>query len=333
MKKIVYYLIILISLITYSFARYNFDKITQFENVLDISFLQNKPNEQFVKYILEQNKNIIDIIGISNSGFIDVTETQYYRVEKAKLVKIFGEPQKLFFKDDITYKPYFEKNGIYISDKLSYSIFKTKNSIGNKVFINNLEYVVCGVFEENIPMAIIKNDEEDIFDNIKVFFDKTQDINMQMNSFIRANNSEDMYVNNINTKVNITYFLLQIPKILVLLSTLYLFYKVFNFDHRFSVRNIFYQLIGVASIIILYFVLNIDIHILSNFTSNEWSDFDFYKNIFINFSNNIKNYTQIDKSLIFININKYIFIIISSLFICIASIIYCFRKLYKKRRR
>ncbi len=260
MKKIIYYFIILISFITYFFASYNFDKLKQFENVLDISFLENKPTEYFIKNTLEQNKSIRDIVAISNGGFVDVLEKQYNRSINSKLLKVFGNPEKIFVKGDILYKNYFEKNGIYISNSLAYSIFKNENIIGNKIFVDNKEYIICGVFKDKIPTVIIENNEDDTFDNIKVFFYKTEDMVMNINRFIRVNNSENIYINNINTKINLLQFTLQIPKILILVLTIYLFYKVFNFDNRFSIRNIFYQLFGVASIIILYFILNINIY-------------------------------------------------------------------------
>lgn len=334
MKKIVYYFIILISFITYFFASYNFDKLNQFENILYVSFLEDKPNEYFIKNTLEQNKNIRDIVAISNGGFVDVLEKQYNRSINSKLLKVFGNPEKIFTKDDILYKDYFEKNGIYVSNSLAYSIFKNENVIGNKIFIDNKEYIICGVFKDKIPTIIIENNKDDTFDNIKVFFDKTESIvmNININSFIRVNNSEKIYINNINTKINLLHFTLQIPKILILVLTVYLFYKIFNFDNRFSIRNIFYQLFGVASIIILYFILNIDIKLLSSFTPNKWSDFDYYKNIFVNLSNNLKNYAQIDKTLIFININGDIFIILFNIFINMVGIIYCFKKIKNKEK-
>ena len=332
MKKIIYYFIILISFITYFFASYNFDKLKQFENVLDISFLENKPTEYFIKNTLEQNKSIRDIVAISNGGFVDVLEKQYNRSINSKLLKVFGNPEKIFVKGDILYKNYFEKNGIYISNSLAYSIFKNENVIGNKIFVDNKEYIICGVFKDKIPTVIIENNEDDTFDNIKVFFYKTEDMVMNINSFIRFNNSQNIYINNINTKINLLQFTLQIPKILILVLTIYLFYKVFNFDNRFSIRNIFYQLFGVASIIILYFILNIDIYLLSSFTPNKWSDFDYYKSIFLNISNNLRTYAQIDKTLIFININGDVFIILFNIFINMVGIIYCFKKIKNKEK-
>ncbi|WP_317367457.1 hypothetical protein, partial [uncultured Tyzzerella sp.] len=71
---------------------------------------------------------------------------------------------------------------------------------------------------------------------------------------------------NINKKINILDFILQIPKILLLVLTVYTFHKVFNFDNKFRIRAIFYQLFGVAGIIILYFILKINIYITFSFT-------------------------------------------------------------------
>ena len=314
MKK----LMCIIPLLFYLFASYNFEKIKQFNNILDISFLENNPDENLLELYTEQNKNITDIIGINTNGFVDVLEKDYNRTNEAKLLKVFGNPEKIFPKEDILYKSYFEKNGAYISDTVAYSLFKNNKVVGNKVFINDVEYIICGVFKDKISTIIIKNDEEDKFNNIKVFFDKSDNIVMNMNNFIRLNNSGNIYINNINNKVNILYFLLQLPKILILILTIILFYKVFNFKDKFNIKNIFYQILAIISLILFYLLLNIDLKIPLNFIPNKWSDFDFYKNLFINFYENFKNYIQIDKSLIYINVDKNI--ILSLIFILISII-------------
>ncbi len=314
MKKLMF----IIPLLFYLFASYNFEKIKQFNNILDISFLENNPDENLLELYTEQNKNITDIIGINTNGFVDVLEKDYNRTNEAKLLKVFGNPEKIFPKEDILYKSYFEKNGAYISDTVAYSLFKNNKVVGNKVFINDVEYIICGVFKDKISTIIIKNDEEDKFNNIKVFFDKSDNIVMNMNNFIRLNNSGNIYINNINNKVNILYFLLQLPKILILILTIILFYKVFNFKDKFNIKNIFYQILAIISLILFYLLLNIDLKIPLNFIPNKWSDFDFYKNLFINFYENFKNYIQIDKSLIYINVDKNI--ILSLIFILISII-------------
>lgn len=312
MKKLIF----IIPLLFYLFASYNFEKIKQFNNILDISFLENNPDENLLELYTEQNKNITDIIGINTNGFVDVLEKDYNRTNEAKLLKVFGNPEKIFPKEDILYKSHFEKNGAYISDTLAYSLFKNNKVVGNKVFINDVEYIICGVFKDKISTIIIKNDEKDKFNNIKVFFNKSDNIVMNMNNFIRLNNSGNIYINNINNKVNILYFLLQLPKILIL--TIILFYKVFNFKDKFNIKNIFYQNLAIISLILFYLLLNIDLKIPLNFIPNKWSDFDFYKNLFINFYENFKNYIQIDKSLIYINVDKNI--ILSLIFILISII-------------
>ncbi len=312
MKKLIF----IIPLLFYLFASYNFEKIKQFNNILDISFLENNPDENLLELYTEQNKNITDIIGINTNGFVDVLEKDYNRTNEAKLLKVFGNPEKIFPKEDILYKSHFEKNGAYISDTLAYSLFKNNKVVGNKVFINDVEYIICGVFKDKISTIIIKNDEKDKFNNIKVFFNKSDNIVMNMNNFIRLNNSGNIYINNINNKVNILYFLLQLPKILIL--TIILFYKVFNFKDKFNIKNIFYQILAIISLILFYLLLNIDLKIPLNFIPNKWSDFDFYKNLFINFYENFKNYIQIDKSLIYINVDKNI--ILSLIFILISII-------------
>ena len=185
MKKLMF----IIPLLFYLFASYNFEKIKQFNNILDISFLENNPDENLLELYTEQNKNITDIIGINTNGFVDVLEKDYNRTNEAKLLKVFGNPEKIFPKEDILYKSYFEKNGAYISDTVAYSLFKNNKVVGNKVFINDVEYIICGVFKDKISTIIIKNDEEDKFNNIKVFFDKSDNIVMNMNNFIRLNNS------------------------------------------------------------------------------------------------------------------------------------------------
>ena len=314
MKKLMF----IIPLLFYLFASYNFEKIKQFNNILDISFLENNPDENLLELYTEQNKNITDIIGINTNGFVDVLEKDYNRTNEAKLLKVFGNPEKIFPKEDILYKSYFEKNGAYISDTVAYSLFKNNKVVGNKVFINDVEYIICGVFKDKISTIIIKNDEEDKFNNIKVFFDKSDNIVMNMNNFIRLNNSKNIYINNINNKVNILYFLLQLPKILILILTIILFFKVFNFKDKFNIKNIFYQILAIISLILFYLLLNIDLKIPLNFIPNKWSDFDFYKNLFINFYENFKNYIQIDKSLIYINVDKNI--ILSLIFILISII-------------
>ena len=97
MKK----LIILIPLLFYLFASYNFEKIKQFNNILDISFLENNPDENLLELYTEQNKNITDIIGINTSGFVDVLEKDNNRTNEAKLLKVFGNPEKISPKEDI----------------------------------------------------------------------------------------------------------------------------------------------------------------------------------------------------------------------------------------
>ena len=329
MKKLIYYSLVITILFFYFFANYKFEKIKQFDNILDISFLDDNPNEQLLKSYLEQNENVTDIIGLNADGFVDVLEKDYDRSKEAKLLKIFGNPQKIFPKEDILYKSYFEKNGAYISNSLAYSLFKNNNVIGNKIFINNIEYIVCGVFKDEMSTIIVRNDKEDKFNNIKVFFDKSNNIVMNMSSFIRLNNSENIYINNINSKVNTLYFLLQLPKFLMLILTTVIFFKVLNFKNKFNIKNTIYQILAIIMIILFYLVLNINLKIPINFIPNKWSDFDFYKNLFTRFYSNFKNYIQIDKSLIFINIDKNLYTIIALIIINIflLSLMYFIFKL------
>ena len=321
MKKLTYYLVIIIAIICFFMAKFNFEKVKQFENMIDISFLENLPNEQVLKNILEENNDIIEIIGISNSGFVNIKETNYNRNEDAKLLKIFGNPQKVFFYNDILYKTYFEKNGVFLSNSLAYSLFKSENVLGNKIEIDKKEYIICGIFKDKEPVLIIKNNSNDKFNNIKVFFNKTQSISMNIEKFIRTNNFNNIYLNNISLKVSILLIITTIPKILLFLLFIYTIYKVLKFKEKYTLKSIIYKFIVLIIIIIFFFILNISIKIPVDFIPNKWSDFEFYKNIFISFMNNIANYIQIDKSLLYINIDKYFYIILINIFICTICMI------------
>ncbi|WP_317368474.1 ABC transporter permease, partial [uncultured Tyzzerella sp.] len=196
MKKIFYYFIILISLITYFYAGYTLDKLKQFENIVDISFLENKPNEDFIKNVLQKKQGVKDIIALSNEGEVDILFNNKY--EKTKLVKVFGNPKKIFPKENVLYKPYFEKNGVYISNNLAYNTFNKQDIIGSKIFINDKEYIICGIFEDKTSKVIINSNKYDEFDNIKVFFNKTNNIVKDINNFTKLNNSENLHIININ---------------------------------------------------------------------------------------------------------------------------------------
>ena len=138
-----------------------------------------------------------------------------------------------------------------------------------------------------------------------------------------------IYINNINSKVNTLYFLLQLPKFLMLILTTIIFFKVLNFKNKFNIKNTIYQILAIIIIILFYLVLNINLKIPIKFIPNKWSDFDFYKNLFTRFYSNFKNYIQIDKSLIFINIDKNLYTIIALIIINIflLSLVYFIFKL------
>lgn len=294
MKKIIYYLTFFLMILLYFLAKYRFSYVSQFNNMLEVSFIKSNINEEYLENILEENKDINSIVGVSENGFVDVIEESYKRRYKAKNLKVFGDINKLFHKQNILYKSYFEENGVYISDSLSYNLFKSNNVLGKTINIENKEYFICGIFEDKSSIVITKSNKENLFDNIKVFF-SSNNVDANIEKFIRVNNFNDCYINKHNIKIDLIYLLFEIYKIVLILLFTYSFLKALN------LRKIYFKILYIIFILVEFLIFKINIKIPISFIPNKWSDFIFYKNIFNDIIKNNNNFKEINSMLLLEN--------------------------------
>lgn len=302
-------------------------------------------NKYFTKEDINELKEIKDL----NYSYVSKTNIKATSDLMSKNVDIIGTNNKYSFINNIfmKYGSFFIENQEYmnvvvINEYSAWEFFGNSNAVGNKLEINNNEFTVIGVTENNhfetetnivyMPFLVFENINKDI---------KIQQILVKSESklFVKDiigklgyNETEfliidvDNYINIISQRPKIIIFILGIELIFIIIKymikvmiNIYVYIKKFCiqnyltkilnvFKNKEFIKEILPLLIGIVFIVIVIKIISFKLYLPDNFAINK-INFEFLKNTYLNFMQNNVNIENFNSFKILNYISNFVFIL------------------------
>lgn len=296
-------IIFIISIIFWYMAMYYSQSINDYYNSVSVRYNNETISVYDIKQAVINNKKI------NNKAFQAVLwkvkknekiETDIIDDEiKVNIIEIYGDVFEAI-PSDLLYGTYNLNKGYnecIIDYNTAYSLFKDKNIIGNKIKCNDKEYLINGVIKTSEKVIIINSDETEIFDNMELIFQNSDNGMLDAENFIKENN----FVNpeSIIDFPFVSSELIKLSLIPALIIILIIFMKFMKFLNRVKQFPILFIISFIIFLIIFSFIILIiksEFQFSERFIPTKWSDFDFWINKYNNIMKNIKELMYIKPS-------------------------------------
>lgn len=100
-----------------------------------------------------------------------VSEAELGRTVKAAFIRVRGSMEDVLPVPLLSgaFCPQEDKRGCVLDAASAYELFKTKNAVGNTVYVDGEEYVVRGIVKEKLPVVMVQDtDSQTAFENLEL---------------------------------------------------------------------------------------------------------------------------------------------------------------------
>lgn len=266
---------------------------------LTIGYSENiKPSREVINFFFEESnvttskvkelkeiKKDVDIVGWREDSLQTVINPDLSRTaSELKVLLIKGDSSLILnsvflFEDD--------KQGCLIDEDTAYKLFGSKNAIGRELQFSDRTLVVRGIHKETKANLILQllDDEEVKLDGISL--DGSKFTLTEMKDFKMQSGLQELPI-----KGGIYYTVSKMMSMIIPIIILILLLSKVGInllkERRKPVLFIIYLAVAFAIIIIFFKITNIKIQIPLDMIPNKWSDFDFWGELWDEFTKKIE---------------------------------------------
>lgn len=266
---------------------------------LTIGYSENiKPSREVINFFFEESnvttskvkelkeiKKDVDIVGWREDSLQTVINPDLSRTaSELKVLLIKGDSSLILnsvflFEDD--------KQGCLIDEDTAYKLFGSKNAIGRELQFSDRTLVVRGIHKETKANLILQllDDEEVKLDGISL--DGSKFTLTEMKDFKMQSGLQELPI-----KGGIYYTVSKMMSMIIPIIILILLLSKVGInllkERRKPVLFIIYLAVAFAIIIIFFKIANIKIQIPLDMIPNKWSDFDFWGELWDEFTKKIE---------------------------------------------
>lgn len=211
------------------------------------------------------------------------------KTQNANCITYYGLASSCFYAEFImgTYPGFGDVFGCAVSSELAWQLFKSEDILGQKVKMDNKNYIIRGVFKGKMPLALFSVDERAQFRCAEINGTTTDDAKGQTEAFLKVSGlpppNNVLYANSISQIITSICF---IPFLLVLLKVIFTSIKLISNLIKANNEIVFWCILICASAMLPLLLNATPAWLLPS----QWSDFTHWSRITLQIKEHIWNY-------------------------------------------
>lgn len=222
---------------------------------------------------------------------------------KSAMIYVFGDLGSLIPKNQITGDLVYQGDdkGAVITKKVAYDLWGSLDVIGKIFYYEDQVYQVSGVLDEETPAIIVqltKVNEEDIkLNQLRVQFIDSENIERQLEIFRSRYGLAETTTINLSLISIVLTQIVYLPMWIVGIGGLIKLYKLCYETYQYWVAALILMLITMGITVLMFKFMAIQFNIPAYLTPNQWSDFEFWSQLWQKMSRNYLEVQSLPKYL------------------------------------